>query len=103
MDTRTRGVDIVGSWRTELSGDGLDLTLRCNYNETDILNTRPNPAILARNGLNLQRIDRVETGCTRASRRTVRRFLAACATLTIRHQGSRTRSTSTDGLAAWCL
>jgi hypothetical protein len=50
VDTRTRGIDIVGSWRTELSGGGLDLTLGCNYDETDILNTRPNLAILAQNG-----------------------------------------------------
>jgi iron complex outermembrane receptor protein len=62
VDTRTRGVDIVGSWRTELAGGGLDLTLGYNYNKTTILNTRPNPAILAQNGLNLQRIGRVETG-----------------------------------------
>jgi iron complex outermembrane receptor protein len=62
VDTRTRGVDIVGSWRTELAGGGLNLTLGYNYNKTDILNTRPNPAILAQNGLDLQRIGRVETG-----------------------------------------
>ncbi|HJW05749.1 MAG TPA: TonB-dependent receptor [Rhodanobacter sp.] len=62
VDTRTRGVDIVGSWRTELAGGGLNLTLGYNYNKTDIINTRPNPAILAQNGLNLQRMGRTEKG-----------------------------------------
>lgn len=62
VDTRTRGVDIVGSWRTTLAGGNLDLTAGYNYNKTDIINTRPNPAILAQNGLNLQRIGRSETG-----------------------------------------
>ncbi|TCV93917.1 iron complex outermembrane receptor protein [Luteibacter rhizovicinus] len=62
VDTRTRGVDIVGSWRPNVSVGTLDLNLGYNYNKTDILNIAPNPPQLSQNGLTLQRIGRVEQG-----------------------------------------
>ncbi|HEV7779443.1 MAG TPA: TonB-dependent receptor [Luteibacter sp.] len=60
VDTRTRGIDVIGSWRTLVAGGTLDLTLGYNYNKTDILSVAPNPPQLSQNGLTLQRIGRVE-------------------------------------------
>lgn len=63
IDTRTRGIDLVSTYRLDLQSRGrVDLSLGYNYNTTDITHIAANPAILAQNGLAVQRIGRAETG-----------------------------------------
>jgi iron complex outermembrane recepter protein len=62
VDTRTRGVDLVGSYRLDLARGSLDLTAGFNWSETEITRVAPNPAELEENGLDLERIDRTERG-----------------------------------------
>ncbi len=42
LDTRTQGVDVVGSYRMPLAGGSLNLTLAYNYNKSKVLSTEPN-------------------------------------------------------------
>ncbi|MFZ6864174.1 TonB-dependent receptor plug domain-containing protein [Undibacterium sp. Ji67W] len=57
MDTKTRGVDVVGNYQFSISGsDKVLLTLGYNHNNTSVSNTATNPAVLAANNLTL--IDR---------------------------------------------
>ncbi|WP_266168459.1 TonB-dependent receptor plug domain-containing protein [Dyella subtropica] len=59
VDTRTRGVDLVGSYRFDFGNAGtLQTTLSYNYNKNKVIDVKPNPAILNTLGLNLKRIDR---------------------------------------------
>ncbi|MDF7776600.1 TonB-dependent receptor [Sphingomonas sp. AOB5] len=51
FDTRTRGVDVVGTWRTTLSEADLTFSLAYNYNKTTV--TKFNPAVISA----AQRID----------------------------------------------
>lgn len=62
IDTRSRGVDVVGSYRWQLAQSSLDFTLGYNHSKTEILRVAANPQQLESNGLNLERIDRVERG-----------------------------------------
>ena len=62
VDTRTRGIDVVGSYRWDLAASSLDLTAGYNHSKTEITSIAPNPAELEANGLNLVRIDRTEIG-----------------------------------------
>lgn len=62
IDTRTRGIDVVGSYRWDLATSSLDLTAGYNHTKTEITRIAANPEELAQNGLNLERIDRVEIG-----------------------------------------
>ncbi|WP_064748911.1 TonB-dependent receptor plug domain-containing protein [Lysobacter antibioticus] len=62
VDTRTRGLDIVGSYRWPLASGTLDLTAGYNRNKTTLERIAPNPPGLTAGGLNLQRIGRVERG-----------------------------------------
>jgi len=63
IDTRTRGVDVVGTWNTELpGGTTLDVVAGYNYTKTEITHIAPNPPELTANDLNLERIDRAEIG-----------------------------------------
>ncbi len=62
IDTRTRGVDVVGTWRVPLQASTLDLTAGYNHTRTEITRIAPNPEELEQSGLNLERIDRVEAG-----------------------------------------
>jgi iron complex outermembrane receptor protein len=62
IDTRTKGVDVVGSYRWQLDNSTLKLTAGYNYNKTEITHIEPNPSELEQGGLSLQRIGRVETG-----------------------------------------
>ena len=57
LDTRTKGVDVVSTWRLPLSqGARADFTLAYNHNDTALRHLADNPAILSANGLLL--IDR---------------------------------------------
>ncbi len=46
VDTTTRGVDIVGSYRFDLAGSPFDLTASFNYNKIEVDKIAPNPAAL---------------------------------------------------------
>jgi iron complex outermembrane receptor protein len=59
VDTRTRGVDFVGSYLFDLGNAGsLQTTLSYNYNKNKVTDVKANPAVLNALGLNLKRIDR---------------------------------------------
>lgn len=60
VDTRTRGIDVVGTWRLALGGGELDLSAGYNRNKTEITRTQPNAPELE--ALGFQRIGRVERG-----------------------------------------
>src|SRR5690606_13608723 len=62
IDTRTRGVDVVGTWSVPLAASSLDLTASYNYNKSAVTRIAPNPAALAALGANLERIARDERG-----------------------------------------
>lgn len=62
VDTRTRGVDLVGSYALPLGDGTLNLTGGVNYTDTEITHIAPNPPELQSNGLNLQRVSRDEQG-----------------------------------------
>ncbi|HYG04897.1 MAG TPA: TonB-dependent receptor [Stenotrophomonas sp.] len=62
IDTRSRGVDVVGSYRWQLAASSVDLTAGYSYAKTEVTRVAPNPAELSANGLNLERIDRTERG-----------------------------------------
>lgn len=63
IDTRTRGLDLVSSYRLNLGAQArLDLSAGYNHNRTEITYVAPNPAILAQNGLAVQRIGRSKIG-----------------------------------------
>ena len=61
VDTRTRGVDLVANWHTQVGGGALDLSAGYNYNKTEITKTQPNPPELDALG-GLQRLGRADTG-----------------------------------------
>jgi len=59
VNTRTRGVDLVGSYLFDLGQAGtLQATLSYNYNKNKVTDVKTNPAALNALGLNLKRIDR---------------------------------------------
>lgn len=62
IDTRTQGVDIVGTWNVPLQASNLNLTASYNYNKTDVTRIAPNPAALDALGANLERMGRDERG-----------------------------------------
>jgi len=62
IDTRTRGVDLVGTWRKPLDDGHWELTGSFNYNKTEITRIAENPAALQALGINLLRIGRDERG-----------------------------------------
>ena len=62
IDTRTRGVDLVGTYNWRLDSGSFDLTAGYNYSKTEITRIAPNPEELTSGGLNLERIGRVEIG-----------------------------------------
>ncbi|MDH5833062.1 TonB-dependent receptor plug domain-containing protein [Luteimonas kalidii] len=66
LDTRTRGIDIVGSYRWEFDASNLAATAGYNRNKTTISRIAPNPAALEEvadeYGVVLNRIGRVEQG-----------------------------------------
>ncbi len=62
VDTKTTGVDIVGTYKWVLPSGEVDWTVGYNYSKTTIEKIAPNPPELTAGGLNLQRIGRVEQG-----------------------------------------
>ena len=62
VDTRTRGIDVVGTYRWTLDDGSVDLTASYNHTKTTIERVAPNPSQLTSGGLNLNRIGRVERG-----------------------------------------
>ena len=62
LDTETRGVDLVGTYRWSFDAGNLDFTAGYNYSKTEITRVAPNPPELTSGGLNLNRSGRVEQG-----------------------------------------
>ncbi len=62
VDTKTTGVDIIGTYTWEVGSGEVDWTVGYNYSKTRIERIAPNPPELTAGGLNLQRIGRVEQG-----------------------------------------
>ncbi len=62
VDTRTRGIDIVGTYGWAIANGRFDLTFGYNYTDTDVRRIAPNPPVLQEGGLDLVRIGRVEIG-----------------------------------------
>lgn len=63
IDTRTKGVDIVGTYRTDLGDWGqLRWNFGYNYNKTEITGVIPNPPELAALGPNFVLFDRLSRG-----------------------------------------
>jgi iron complex outermembrane receptor protein len=62
VDTSTRGIDLVGTYRLKFDNSSLRLTFGYNYNKTDIERIAPNPPELTAGNLDLQRIARLEQG-----------------------------------------
>ncbi|TAM22228.1 MAG: TonB-dependent receptor [Rhodanobacter sp.] len=58
-DTRTRGVDFVGTWVKDAGDIGtFTTTLSANYNQNVVTSIKPNPAVLDNLGINLTRLSR---------------------------------------------
>ncbi len=62
VDTRTRGVDVVGSYNIPLATSALDLTASYSYNETEVKRLAPSPAVLTSLGLTNPLVGRDEIG-----------------------------------------
>jgi iron complex outermembrane recepter protein len=62
IDTSTKGVDIIGTYRWSIGEGSLDLTAGYNYNKTTVERIAPNPAALALIDPAAVRIGRVEVG-----------------------------------------
>jgi iron complex outermembrane receptor protein len=57
--TRTRGVDIVGTYLADLGNAGtLSSTLSANYNQNIVTSVKPNPPVLDALGVNFARLNR---------------------------------------------
>jgi iron complex outermembrane receptor protein len=62
IDTRTRGVDVVGSYSVPLTAGALNFTAGYNYNKTEVTRVAPNPAQLDALGATFWRVGRDERG-----------------------------------------
>ena len=62
IDTRTRGVDVVGSYSIPLTASTVNLTASYNHNKTEVTRIAPNPPELIALGANLRRLGRDEQG-----------------------------------------
>ncbi|MDX2145011.1 MAG: TonB-dependent receptor [Rhodospirillaceae bacterium] len=62
IDTRTKGIDIVANYRTDVGDGSLGLTLGANFNDTNVKAVKGNPSTLTALGLQLNRFARVEEG-----------------------------------------
>ncbi|MCH1907632.1 TonB-dependent receptor [Stenotrophomonas sp. Y6] len=61
-NTRTRGVDVVGSYNIPLAASALDLTASYSYNTTEVKRLAPSPAVLTGLGLTTPLVGRDEIG-----------------------------------------
>jgi iron complex outermembrane receptor protein len=78
VSTRTRGVDVVGTYPVQLGDSStLKFTGGLNYNKTTILSIAPNPPQLGLAGLTLPVIDRTNQGYITNSTPRDKVFLAA--------------------------
>jgi iron complex outermembrane receptor protein len=78
VNTRTRGVDVVGTYPVQLGDSStLKFTGGLNYNKTTILSIAPNPPQLGLAGLTLPVIDRTNQGYITNSTPKDKVFLAA--------------------------
>ncbi|TDR41992.1 iron complex outermembrane receptor protein [Tahibacter aquaticus] len=62
VDTKTTGIDIIGTYKWTFAAGEIDWTAGYNYSKTKIEKIAANPPELTAGGLNLQRIGRVEQG-----------------------------------------
>ncbi|MBP6751180.1 MAG: TonB-dependent receptor, partial [Xanthomonadaceae bacterium] len=62
IDTKTKGIDLIGTYRWDIGDGRLDLTAGYNYNKTTVERIAPNPARLAAIDPTAVRIGRVEVG-----------------------------------------
>jgi iron complex outermembrane recepter protein len=62
IDTKTRGVDLIGTYRWDIGDGRFDLTAGYNYNKTTVERIAPNPAALVTIDPAAVRIGRVEVG-----------------------------------------
>ena len=62
IDTRTRGVDVVGSYELPLDDGSLTFTAGYNYNKTEVTHIAPNPDVLNELGATFWRVGRDEQG-----------------------------------------
>ena len=62
IDTRTRGIDVVGSYDVPLANGNFNFTAGYNYNKTDITRIAPNPDVLNDLGATFWRVGRDEQG-----------------------------------------
>jgi Outer membrane receptor for ferrienterochelin and colicins len=62
IDTKTQGVDAIGTYKIALSNSNLDLTAGYNYNKTEIEKIAENPAVLEAIDPTAVRIGRAEIG-----------------------------------------
>ena len=62
IDTSTKGVDIIGTYRWAIGDGSLDLTAGYNHNKTTVERIAPNPAVLTLIDPAAVRIGRVEVG-----------------------------------------
>ena len=60
IDTRTHGIDVVGTYKWALANSSLDLTAGYNYNETEVTRIAGNPASLTAIDPTALRFGRVE-------------------------------------------
>ncbi|MGV8961172.1 MAG: TonB-dependent receptor plug domain-containing protein [Stenotrophomonas sp.] len=61
-NTRTRGVDVVGSYNIPLAASALDLTASYSYNTTEVKRLAPSPGVLTGLGLTTPLVGRDEIG-----------------------------------------
>jgi iron complex outermembrane receptor protein len=62
IDTRTKGIDIIASYNTDVGEGDLSLSAGMNFNDTNVRSVKPNPPTLTALGLQLNRFARVEEG-----------------------------------------
>ncbi len=62
IDTKTKGIDLIGTYRWDIGDGRLDLTAGYNHNKTTVERIAPNPARLAAIDPTAVRIGRVEVG-----------------------------------------
>ncbi|TAN06688.1 MAG: TonB-dependent receptor [Rhodanobacteraceae bacterium] len=77
VSTRTRGLDLIGTWPVRWMGSELKFTGGLNYDKTEIRSIRPNPPQLGLAGLKLPVINRTEQGRITVNAPKTKAFVAA--------------------------